>query len=450
MVKKLISLLIVILILVNLCALANASTMSVINADNISTKAGERFDVRLNLSGNTGLAALSVAMEYDDTVLTLIESENGEVFSDNAFSTNSNQKENPYKLNWVNVDLSASRDDGELAVLSFTVADDSIMSNSVIKLSVLQAFDSDMNDVSISTQNINVKISGSNKKIKGISLTPPDKTKYKLNESLDLSGLAVKALYSDNTFGDITEKAEIKGFDSSKSGKKLIVVCYKGFSSAFSIDIGSGENILYLSSKEVKAVAGEIVEIPFEIGNNPGITGLEAQLCFDNEIFKIQNLTNGNVFDSSYMTTGGNKNASPYKVLWNNSKARENYNSNGLLGVVGIELSKTAKVGSYPIKFDLCKAVDSNLDSVEVSDNEAIINVYGKKYLFADADGDGKITVKDASIIQKYIAGADTDLDVDAVDCDGDKKISVLDATRIQKFITELDEDESFGTYFYI
>lgn len=450
MIKKLISLLTVMFLLANSCVLVNASTNCVIYSDEVNTKAGTVFDVGVNISGNTGLAALSIGVEYDDTVLDLVGSANGKVFSDSSFSTSSNQNENPYKLNWVNVDLSATKTDGELVELSFRVSDDSLMCTSVIKLSVLQAFDSDMNDVSINTENINVNVSGSNKKITGISLTPPDKTKYKVNEEMNLKGMTVTALYSDNTFSDVTEKAEVKGFDSSKSGKKLVVVSFKDFSSAFSIDIESSEDILYLSSKEVKAVAGEIVQIPFEIVNNPGITGLEAQICFDNELFTIHNVTNGNVFGSSYMTVGGNKSLSPYKLLWNDSKARANYKSNDLLSVVNIEVSKNVKVGAYPIKFDLCKAVNSNLNSVAISDNEAVINVYGKKYLFADADSDGKITVKDASIIQKYIAGANIGFDVDAGDCDGDKKISILDATKIQKFITELEEDVNFGTYFYI
>lgn len=57
-----------------------------------------------------------------------------------------------------------------------------------------------------------------------------------------------------------------------------------------------------------------------------------------------------------------------------------------------------------------------------------------------DADGDGKRTVLDATVIQRYKADmiAETGLDVDAADADGDNETTVLDATRIQRTIADL------------
>ena len=444
--KRLVSLLVLVLLLVNSCVLVTATDACSISANDVSVKAGGRFDVNLNVYGNKGLAALSLAVEYDSMDIELIDVVNGEVFEDSALSTSSDKDENPYKINWVDIDLNGANTDGKLATLQFKASEDSLTTTTSVKLSVVQAFDSDMNDVSIYTQDVNVKIDGGNKKVKGIELTSPEKTLYKVNESLDVTGMKVEALYSDNTKADVTDKASIKGFDSSVAGTKLVVVSYKDFSSAFKTEIESSGDMLYIESKEVKAVAGELIELPVEIMNNPGITGVEAKFSFDENLFSVNNISNGDVFESSHMTVGSNSK----KVLWNDSKAKTNHSENGTLGVIEVKVNETVEIGAYPVKLDLCKVVDCDLNTVNAYDNELFIKVYGRKYLFADANGDGKSNVKDASLIQKYIAGAKVDIDKDASDCDADGIISILDATKIQKLITESITDESYETFIYI
>ncbi len=447
--KKLVSLLVIILLLVNSCVVVTASEVCKISSNDANTKAGEAFTLDINITDNKNLMALSLAVEFDSSLIKLESIENGSVFSDDSLSTSSNS-DNSYKLNWVDLSLSGTSYNGKLATLKFKVADDSLSCTTLIKLSVEQAFDSDMNDVVIDTQDVNVTIEGGNKKIKGITLTPPDKAKYKLNENADFTGMKVKALYSDNSSSDVTENVSVTGFDSSKSGTKLVVVSYKGFSTAFKIDIESSEKTFYLKSGEIKAVAGDIVEVPVEIMNNPGITGIETEISFDKDLFSIYDVANGNVFEGSYMTVGGNNSTCPYKILWNNSKARNNYSKNGKLGTIEIAVNENAKVGAYPIKLNIRNVVDCDLNEVNAVDNEVLVNVYSRKYLFGDANGDGRINVKDASIIQKYIAGGNATIDKEAGDCEADGIISILDATKIQKYTVELIEDENFGTYVYI
>ena len=57
-----------------------------------------------------------------------------------------------------------------------------------------------------------------------------------------------------------------------------------------------------------------------------------------------------------------------------------------------------------------------------------------------DADGDGKLTILDATRIQRYLVGLadESEIDKDAADADGDGKITILDATRIQRVIAGL------------
>ena len=63
-----------------------------------------------------------------------------------------------------------------------------------------------------------------------------------------------------------------------------------------------------------------------------------------------------------------------------------------------------------------------------------------KDYMLGDVNGDGKISVLDATLVQKYLAGLVTlsDTQKAAADVNGDGSVSVLDATQIQKYIAGL------------
>lgn len=60
--------------------------------------------------------------------------------------------------------------------------------------------------------------------------------------------------------------------------------------------------------------------------------------------------------------------------------------------------------------------------------------------LRGDADADGKVTILDATRIQRYLASlvSEDGLDMQAADADLDGKVSVLDATRIQRVLANL------------
>ena len=60
--------------------------------------------------------------------------------------------------------------------------------------------------------------------------------------------------------------------------------------------------------------------------------------------------------------------------------------------------------------------------------------------LLGDVDGDGKVSIMDATMIQRAIAKktAFTDEQLEAADTDKDGKISIIDATMIQRFIAQL------------
>lgn len=70
-------------------------------------------------------------------------------------------------------------------------------------------------------------------------------------------------------------------------------------------------------------------------------------------------------------------------------------------------------------------------------------------YILGDADSNGKVNVKDATLIQKYIAKMSVEIDLDAALANEQTYLSIKDATVIQKYVAKLlPEDTNVGKFF--
>ena len=80
-------------------------------------------------------------------------------------------------------------------------------------------------------------------------------------------------------------------------------------------------------------------------------------------------------------------------------------------------------------------------------DGEYIVDFYPRSVAYVempgDADRDGEITVYDASLILRYLAGLveEDDIDLVAADVDGDGDVTVYDASLIQRYLAGFEDD---------
>lgn len=104
----------------------------------------------------------------------------------------------------------------------------------------------------------------------------------------------------------------------------------------------------------------------------------------------------------------------------------ENKQPNGYSKAVYKDCSKVAKTSSV---------------------NGDIVTMYAqwKKLQLGDIDMDGKVTIMDATLVQKYIAHLEdlTDQQKRLADVDGDGEITILDATEIQKMLANVKNKEA-------
>lgn len=80
-------------------------------------------------------------------------------------------------------------------------------------------------------------------------------------------------------------------------------------------------------------------------------------------------------------------------------------------------------------------ALDGSSKTVEYPEIEKIAGIIG------DSDASGKISITDATLIQRYVAKIvdESQLSLDLCDCDGNLEVAVNDATIVQRYLAGYD-----------
>ncbi|MBQ0037935.1 MAG: bacterial Ig-like domain-containing protein [Clostridiales bacterium] len=156
----------------------------------------------------------------------------------------------------------------------------------------------------------------------------PAKTRYKVGEIFDASGLKVKATY-DNGTSEIISNYDVFADDyiTESTGTKNVFVdyCYNdvNVSTSFTITVVEGK-VPVITVDDLTVTAGEKFSVPIKLSNNPGIASLKLKVDYDSSLMTLDGVT----YNSSM---GGNSQApqkltSPVTLNWYNGAA--NYTGN--------------------------------------------------------------------------------------------------------------------------
>lgn len=110
---------------------ASTSTPKV-SVQTVSATAGDVVSVTVTLSGNTGFSDLSIELDYDPAILTLVQVEQEALTSRCLKSQNLTDR--PYSLIWVS-GTSLCTSNGTLATLTFRVSDDALSGSYPVSVS---------------------------------------------------------------------------------------------------------------------------------------------------------------------------------------------------------------------------------------------------------------------------------------------------------------------------
>ena len=115
----------------SLPAVQAASTPRV-SVQTVSATAGEEVSVTVTLSGNTGFSDLSIELDYDPAVLTLVQV--GQEALTSSCLKSQNLTDRPYSLIWVS-GTSLCKANGTLATLTFRISEDAPSGNTPVSVS---------------------------------------------------------------------------------------------------------------------------------------------------------------------------------------------------------------------------------------------------------------------------------------------------------------------------
>ena len=93
--------------------------------------------------------------------------------------------------------------------------------------------------------------------------------------------------------------------------------------------------------------------------------------------------------------------------------------------------------GEYSISVSHIEARTVNGEKVEFSQSDSVINVIN--YLPGDVDNDGEVNDWDAIVLNRYLAGWNTEINKFAADVDKDGEITDWDAIVLERYLADWD-----------
>ena len=160
--KKIISIILsLVLMIASMSALtvATASSNPMFSFESKEVKAGETFELKLNLDNNPGIAGIAISIKYNEDVFTLSDTIDGGMFS--GFTAGKN---------FIFDESDNVTEDGTLATFIFTVANDAPSADYNFDIIIRSCVNIDLEDVESDVSSGTVKVNAKPVSVLGVSL----------------------------------------------------------------------------------------------------------------------------------------------------------------------------------------------------------------------------------------------------------------------------------------
>lgn len=187
-----------------------------------------------------------------------------------------------------------------------------------------------------------------------------------------------------------------------------------------------------VSIETVKAKAGEEIEVPIRLKNNPGITSMRLTLDYDAEALKMIDFSFGEALASTNRASSA-KYASPYSFSM--YSATQDIKDEGVIAVIKFKVKDDVDAGDYKINisYDSQDIFNINGDSIGVNINSGAICV--ESFEAGDVNADGAVNMRDIVLLQQVVNGWDVEYNKETADYNKDKKINMRDIVALQQYI---------------
>ena len=471
---------------------------SVYSDSNIQATAGQTVSIPVRISNNSELMGYDMNFTYDDKVLTPVSVTRGSIMTDGFFEDDiegTTSTDTSFRVFWSHA--YPSTENGVMFYLNFNV-DSKAMGSTTIKVGYDKSatFDGNYDDVTLSCSNISIAITNSEYdsnpvlslsgndisagqqlnldvsaqnigEMKAVKLTVPyDSSNFKYT-GMTVNGVTATATDNgtsvDVTISSFTNKTNGKKitlkFQSeafATSGKYAFTATYANLSGVDRILVNgteitvnatsSSDTIVIFTDDEIINEYGvQQLIVPLFIKHNTGLLGYTLTFNYDSEVLEAVSAKAGSSFTGSFSTNIGRE-AGKFSCLWFNN---DNVTANGdFITLTFNILSDTATSGVISISYNERDIISEATDGVKISVPEIQYKVNSAIPLIrGDSDGDGEITILDATVIQRYLASFAV-RNPERVELCGDVNgdgIDIIDATFIQRYLAAFADPYHIG-----
>ena len=186
---------------------------------------------------------------------------------------------------------------------------------------------------------------------------------------------------------------------------------------------------------EAAGETGDVAEVNFEIQNNPGITSLRVRIGYPADRLELLSIEDRGLFPDGIITGQMSKN--PITVSWHSVDSTDNHSS-GQLAVLRFQIKGGAadKECEITLSYSEEDVFNSRFENTWFDTVQGTV-IAKRVDLLGDVDGDGKVTILDATCVQRYLAGYHV-LSADRVERCGyfsGDGVDILSATYIQRYL---------------
>ncbi|MBQ7542144.1 MAG: hypothetical protein IJT44_07635 [Clostridia bacterium] len=184
------------------------------------------------------------------------------------------------------------------------------------------------------------------------------------------------------------------------------------------------------------ARAGDTVTVTVSLQNNPGLYTALVGVTYDTAALDLVSVADCGLFGASAdtMTAGGNLDMIPYRVLWMDNVGSL-VSASGDLLTITFKVADDAQPGTYSfaVTCDANNTLDANIDTYDLGTANGSVTVVRMP---GDADGNGQITLRDAILISRWLAGGfNITLDLSSADVNGDGIVNLMDVVLIKRYL---------------
>ncbi len=195
--------------------------------------------------------------------------------------------------------------------------------------------------------------------------------------------------------------------------------------------------IIYVES--TYCVVGKTVEVDICILNNPGVAGAKFSVSFDEGLTLVGASEEDGVFGVlDYTAPNALQNGAPFNWDSLDAVAAEDGKIITLIFEASEDLTADEEL-TVTVSYKYGDIYDSNLDSIAVTMVGGSLDVID--YVPGDANGDGTVNGKDVTVIRRYNANWDEDINLLAADVNGDGAVNGKDVTQIRRYNANWDVD---------